>query len=442
MKASLYNLYVPTGKREEYIVYNTLTGSTFVVDEKALDAIRNIEDGVIDDNLIELLKRENILIDDNVDEKAIFSVRSNTLKYSSAKAYFTILSTYACNLACSYCYERYFFKREGEIRNESMNERISKRVIKFIENSIWERNYNSVSIIFFGGESLLNIDEVFKIIETLDPKLKDKNVKLKVHLVSNGTLLTKDIINRLSGYDVSFQITLAGPREIHDRKRIYRNGKGTYDDVMRALDLLERAKMRFLIRVDVDKENYRYTDDLLDDLKERFGKGLSVQFAPIVPGMDPDCPFTSSCLIGEELLTLPTLWELASQKGFEVVLNPLMRYVFCQYLTDHAYVIDPLADVYKCEGFVGIRKQKIGAIDVNGKLQVNYQYYDWMSIDPLEKVECRKCTLLPACGGGCPALAYDRHGTYHKTVCYTVKHVIGEQIRFQLRHMGILGNDT
>lgn len=437
MKASSFNIYIPKNKKGEYIIFNTLSGATFVIDKEAKNAIIKFEEGAINDNLVKILKKENILIDDNLNELSIYNDRYNSLKYSSLKAYFTILTTYACNLSCSYCYQRYFFEREGKVPYKLMDKSVSKRVILFIKNNVLVNNNKNVSIIFFGGESLINIREGFRILEALEPWFKNIGVKMKVHFVSNGTLLSEKIINNLAKYDFSFQITLAGSKKIHDRKRIYKNGKGTYEDIMNGLGILKRASIPFFIRIDVDKENYCYTEDLLKDLEKRFGNELKIRFAQIIPGA-VNCRFASSCIMDEELTELPKLWELAKHRGFEIVMLPLIQYNFCKYLNSHAYILDPFGDVYKCEGFVGLKKHKIGTIDAKGKLSMdNLRYHDLFALDPVTRRECQQCAFLPACGGGCPCLAYEdnEYGSSLRSKCNITKQMISERIKFQLRHI-------
>ncbi len=435
MKASFYNLYFPLNDKNSHIIYNTLSGSTFVVDNEALNAIKNFKDGLINKKLLSILKEENILIDDNTNERLIYKCLSNKKKFYGFKSFFTILSSYACNMSCTYCYEKYFFEKNGEIKRKTMNNKNSNLVIKFIKNIIIERNYKNITIVFFGGEPLLNIKQVYKILESLDPWIKNLGLILKVHFVSNGTLITIENIKRLKKYNPTFQITLAGSKEIHDKMRKYKNGKGTYEDIMYAIDLLKRFQIRFFIRVDVGKETYAHIEELLTDLKKRFGNGLSIGFASIIPGAGPNCSFRSSCLTDDELAKFPTLWELAEKRGFSLVMTPIIKYVYCTYYTDHAYIIDPSRDLYKCEGIVGLKDHRIGKIDRNGKIKINYQYYNWLSIDPLTSKECRNCSLLPACGGGCAGIAYDKHGTYHKTVCHMSKHLITHRIKYHLKKL-------
>jgi uncharacterized protein len=103
---------------------------------------------------------------------------------------------------------------------------------------------------------------------------------------------------------------------------------------------------------------------------------------------------------------------------------------FCGFLGEYQYVVDPHADVYKCFTFVGLKDHCAGTINTEGEIEpLTWAYYDWMSRDPLTIEHCRRCALLPACGGGCAAVAYERHGTYHACGCYDPDSGAKDQLR-------------
>lgn len=434
MKASRYNLFIPTEREGEYVLYNTLSGATYVVDDEAHTAIQNFVEGQISDDYAQDLKKEGILVEDYVDERAIFKARRDQAKYRSLSVDFTVFTTYACNAACVSCYEQYMW---GDASfDQSMDEDISSRVVRFIKNTVVENNCSEFSIILNGGEPTLNIDWDLWILETLDSWAREKSFHFKAGMLTNGTLLTKELIDEFMRYDTTVQITLEGPPEIHNKKRIYKDGSGTYDDIIRTLELLKESKQNVNIRINVDRENYRHMDRFLDELRKRTGEGWFVRFFRTIPGAKGEDRWYESCFEEEELaLRLPKLWNLAAQRGFKVVLRQLRNYVFCDYCTEHSYSIDPFGDVYKCEGLAGLKDHRIGTLDETGRLSgKTYAYYDWMSIDPFIMQRCSECVYLPMCGGGgCSAVAYDKYGTYHRASCPLERYTLADQIEFILK---------
>lgn len=436
MRSSIYNLFLPTSKEGEFILYNTLNGCVSLVDAEARDAILHSPDESLDDETKQNLIGQGILVDDHVDERAIFRVRRNLTKYGpSPRTHFTILTTYLCNLACPYCYEKTF-----ELPPKSMTEKTTSLVIGFIKNTMLERSYQKLMIYFYGGEPMVNTHAGLRILQTLDPWLKDHAARSETLILTNGTLLKRDVVSELLNHNVAFQITLDGPKHIHDKRRFYKNGKGSYDDIMKGLNTLKGLKAPFQIRVNVDKENLPYVDELLDELKERFGQGIRLRYFLTLQCLESCFTHNPICLIGKETSVLPKLWESALTRGFDLRVKPLLNYMNCTQLTSHSYVIDPLGDVYRCWALFG-PPHRIGTINEMGKLEIDYPYYELMSHDPLEIDECRECKFLPTCGGGCPSMSFDQYGTYHKAYCQEDKYVINERIRLELKRNKVLSTE-
>jgi len=136
----------------------------------------------------------------------------------------------------------------------------------------------------------------------------------------------------------------------------------------------------------------------------------------------------------EDYAVLPKLFQAAEKRGFTLLIKTQVNLMFCEFHTDSSFMIDQQANTYKCEALVSIKECKAGSIDKKGSLSTNYPYYDWLSISPLD-TECRDCALLPACGGGCPALIYEEYATYHKyqkSSCYLIKYVVRNRIKYCL----------
>jgi len=95
---------------------------------------------------------------------------------------------------------------------------------------------NTISISHYGGEALLEFKLIKDIVkyarERLVEECLDKTYKIKFRLSTNGYLLNrKDILDFLIGNDFYVDISLDGPKDEHDRFRLTRNGKETWDTI-------------------------------------------------------------------------------------------------------------------------------------------------------------------------------------------------------------------
>lgn len=135
--------------------------------------------------------------------------------------------TRECNLKCVYCSET------GSIPNPKLND------LKTMINNLMAIN----RIIVTGGEPLLSSD----LIQTL--KLIKKSGVSNVAISTNGTLITEDLIEKIRDYVDYFDITIDGPRNIHNKIR------GSYDDIINGIYILKRYNMPFNIVSVMYKEN-------------------------------------------------------------------------------------------------------------------------------------------------------------------------------------------
>ena len=85
-----------------------------------------------------------------------------------------------CNLKCEYCHNSEYSNRQDDMTTEE--------ILQLIRNI--KQQYPINKILLTGGEPLVNKD-IFKIIELIS------ELGIKADLVSNGTLLTEDIIKKL-----------------------------------------------------------------------------------------------------------------------------------------------------------------------------------------------------------------------------------------------------
>lgn len=132
-----------------------------------------------------------------------------------------------CNMRCTYCFASY-----GQYSREApkyMSLDIAKSAIL---KSFKAFRYIEV-IKLYGGEPTLNSAVVLEICKFLI-ELKGKGIieKLpKVGLISNLTNLNQEVIDSITSYGITLFASFDGPKEVHDKQRIFAGGSGSYDNV-------------------------------------------------------------------------------------------------------------------------------------------------------------------------------------------------------------------
>ena len=141
-----------------------------------------------------------------------------------------------CNLRCRHCYI-------GDSLHQDLSfEKILKILKEFEE-------IQGLRLLLSGGEPLLH------------PHFWEINEVLRDHafrsvLLSNGTLITKEIAKRLRVHEV--QVSLDGMKEGHESIR----GKGTFEKTLHSIDHLQKADIRVSIATMIHRKNLNEFDSL------------------------------------------------------------------------------------------------------------------------------------------------------------------------------------
>lgn len=147
-----------------------------------------------------------------------------------------------CNLGCRYCY--FFeggdmsFERDPKFIAESTVEGLGR----FLAQGVEELGICNVEISMHGGEPLMIGKRRFETFCRVLNRHVAPVAKLALSIQTNATLLDEEWVKLLSAYEVSIGVSLDGPRHIHDHERVTKRGKGSYDAVLRGIDVLRRAQ--------------------------------------------------------------------------------------------------------------------------------------------------------------------------------------------------------
>src|SRR5205085_5347487 len=122
---------------------------------------------------------------------------------------------------------------------------------------------------FFGGEPLLNLPVIYLISERASAMARARGVKLLLNIITNGLLLTPEVVDRLLPYGLNgVKITLDGDRETHDRMRPLRGRQGTFDRIVENMRRVA-PKVAITLGGNFDETSADSFPALLDFLKDQ-----------------------------------------------------------------------------------------------------------------------------------------------------------------------------
>lgn len=407
MKESRYNILFE--HNSENFAFNSFTtalnkvNSDFVNILNSIDKISEEEKNKHKD-LIDNMKREGYLVDKDFDEFKALQFYNMSKKFSSETLSLTIVPTLSCNFACPYCYEN--------VKKGTMSRSVQDQLLEFAEKNLKNKKY--LNIIWFGGEPLLAKKIIYDLSSKLIVMCERMGVKYSARMVSNFYLADEETIINLKKYKVNqVQVTIDGSEKSHNARRKLKYGdEPTFNRIIDNIVKSKKIGLPIIIRVNADKTNINFVEELADVLVKHGLKDIYTYLAHTTI-FDEKYPtkFISNCFItGDFAIQSAEFTKLLIKKGFNKnivnIMYPKAIPFHCSAQCLNAFIIGPGGELYKCENEVGETKKCVGDIfnfsDEKGlKPMQALKNMNWLLSSPFEEKKCKNCNILPICMGGC-----------------------------------------
>jgi uncharacterized protein len=465
LRTSSYTIYVDLpGNTEEMLLVHGYTGAYDRISRRAATFVRSLErrrppkplygdwspepsaDGQVtspSDATVEALKRRGYLTEMSPEEEeAHFVQLANDLHERAVHKMpsYIFMPTYDCNLRCAYCFQDHMRTDSGFTHllrtiQPAMVDRIFAALPQIeAMHGIEGESPRHRNIGFFGGEPLLKASR--PIVQYIIEKAHSMGTA-EFWAVSNATEL--EAYRDLLGPDgiTSVQITLDGPPEEHDKRRIRADGSGTYQKIAENISLALEQGISVSVRLNIDRHNILQLPILAADFQAR-GWHQKTNFSAYV------APLRAENKKTDARTTFDT-WELDQSLAEMQEADPDLRIFgraddgikrnarkifaksraaissyresFCSAHT-RMYIFDAFADIYACWERTGDAKVRIGHVDAAGEVSLNTTVNTlWRSRTVVSNPACRKCRYALSCGGGCAVLAVGKTGHFNSNFC-------------------------
>ena len=188
-----------------------------------------------------------------------------------------------CNLDCKYCFyleKEDMYAQEG--RRPQSSWRMSDEVLEtYIRQYIQQQDVPEINFAWQGGEpTLLGVD-FFRQAVALQKKYADGR---RIHnaFQTNATLLDDAWGEFLSEHRFLVGVSVDGPADLHDRYRVDKQARPTFERVMRGIGFLKKHGVEFNTLTVVNRANSQHPRRVYPFLKEIGSTFL--QFIPLVDG--------------------------------------------------------------------------------------------------------------------------------------------------------------
>jgi len=118
-------------------------------------------------------------------------------------------------------------------------------VARFLKKGCQELKIEHLVLEIHGGEPLMQGKSEFDYMcSYFETELKD-TVEIEFVMQTNGMLLDDEWLKLVRKYHIGFGMSLDGPKEYHDKYRIDKLGKGTYDRVVSKLKYVQSSELMY-----------------------------------------------------------------------------------------------------------------------------------------------------------------------------------------------------
>ena len=304
------------------------------------------------------------------------------------KSYYIFL-TRNCNLACKYCFQHHL--------KGNMDEKIAYQTEQFILNDSIKAD--NVQINFFGGEPLLNK----KILKLFVERFKYQRNKYQLTFTTNGTLLDEEFLTYCLQNNIHFALSADGKKETHDKNRIFKNGKGSFNAI--PFELVAKYFPDTQIIMVVDPSNVNH-------LTENTWFFANLGFKKIAHNFDyyQDWSLKDLKILALELEDINNIYFkhncffyhiMWAQSNIECAHNNVEQTV-CG-LTQNMCAIDINGDIYPCQEYV-LAKEKFIIGNIWDGIDESKREYGLKCKEVLKKpknADCKNCVFRFKCSGGC-----------------------------------------
>lgn len=359
-----------------------------------------------EDKLDELLAKKIIVKSSENELRSI--IEENKEAINGIKTLKLVLQpTAACPLGCHYCGQQHSAKKLNR----------TKHVVEFSEHMLSKQSFQNIHVTWFGSEPLSGLSNLIELSSSLMSLASEKNIEYSASIVTNGLLLSKKVADALVKQHkiLSFEITLDGDAESHDKRRMTKTGSPTFQRIYSNLrnfandENLKSAELT--VRANVDESNRDRIEPLIRLLaKDGLQNRIQFYVAPIHSWGHDEHKLAAS---KQDFAQWEIEWFLLMlQLGFQPALIPKRKPIVCTAVSKSSFLIDPEGSVFGCTevslvdsyGKGDANKHRFGdltdsSVDASPKRHLLGNFND----EVLEgKHGCSYCPMLPVCGGHCP----------------------------------------
>jgi uncharacterized protein len=143
---------------------------------------------------------------------------------------------------------------------------MSERTIERVFDSLTKADcfYDALTVLWHAGEPLtLGIDYYARALAIIRERTPS-TVRVTHNFQTNGTLIDRDWARFFREHNATLGLSIDGPQHLHDRHRQTRHNRGTFQQVIGAVQVLNEEKVPFHVITVLTRESLRFARELFN----------------------------------------------------------------------------------------------------------------------------------------------------------------------------------
>lgn len=402
-----------------YARYNSNNYGIAVYTDKVHEELKKYDNGAINN----FAENQYLKI---MDENGFLNEKSSPLRPSKSKRRLSVWLhlTNNCNLQCTYCC---IHKNNEKMSLQTAINIIDKAIFSCEKNSI-----NTIHLMFMGGEPILQIDLIKKIVKYVE--LYPTDIKFQYSIITNATLLNSNVADYIKEKRMSVSISLDGIEQYSDLSRIKPNGSGSFKESMLGIENLISKGINPNILITVSPENVNGLPEITEMLTK---KELNFRFSL---ARDTECG-NPAILDNEDVCVTKIIESIQIMKKSILLRKPNWHFQFgdvyfntprnrCCSSGSNFFAVNQNGMISSCGTSLDNPTLNINDVfDLVTEVKEHFAEINQFSAKRIKK--CYNCEFLNCCASACQLQNKATFGTFYhcSPFCNLYKQILPEVIK-------------
>jgi len=427
-------------RTDRFIAFSRFTGAIHVLDTAVVEMLANVHGtNRPADQSLQALRELGLMVAPH--EKRRVTVHAG----HRGEIWVKINDT--CQLACPQCFDgqAQLSMNSGINRSDRvMSEKTIEGVIRNSTKWAIDQDYTEIHYKIAGGEPSLSKEQVLRFVRQAQSIAPD-GIRPTFSLVTNGIGLTSAFINELKSLGVHVAISIDGIADDHNKIRIFRGGRGSFDQVYQALGMLKASEISHNVSTVINRHNIGNLWQLFQRIYNEYGWTVfSLTFVRDNPAATENVTPSNDHLIAGLRRVYAQVAQRAIQDGRAIQREGLLDYVLLDAARSHVCgagrnyaVFDSQGRLSSCHVLANDKPVMIGAYENISQI-IRDAHPVPIALRDVDNTtgSCFSCNNRYQCaGGGCKLHQHHVYGSYDSAepvYCQTYKTMTTEWLKMKV----------